>query len=910
MQKSCLWFSWVFLTLFMSHVPVLGAIPGDDYRANAAKTNDYTLSLEEKLARDGNTSFKELFEVRGDILTMARTLEPERYYQLKAVFDKAGVKIPAFTGTYLDFTKTDFSQNLKSRGVLGDIDLASLVTKTDFDRVLTAAKGMGYTVEDRVNGKYQKGGSATIAELETTIFTPKDAKRRFQAGYFEDPEMVVGAFFTPEGKMIYKDPSLYLLDNVKKSHGAALKNTAHMSVDDVQMLVKATIRIESENPTKKTRYPDIDTVVQKVQKGQSLSFEDSMVLVKGGHTVKSSGMVNPNLLDDEYQQAVKTVQSRCLEKIRSEYKMSSLYDDIEIEGTTEKYKQALKKGDFITASAYKDKLYQQNRNRYYAIRGATRNGNLATMAHLEGMDITQEMRKGGVRYLDKKTGIPYTASQLENKLLAKNKRGMNQAQKFDQEISRQAAKAQSLQECKTVLGHVDAGIGAFHGFKRAEGEFLSNMTGDESILEFYGTTVAQGTYYALGLDNYTKTSRKAFAESQKQFEADLAAGNDPSVLWATTRGVLRSVNDVGLDIIKNLVIGKTVGAVVKPYQLISEGTGLLSDRQDMHAARQNYDEFKARIGTYRLEIAHRNARVSTEFDTFLDRIGEIQSAKTVSYGKTTVRYDLDDVFTRSDLWYGQFLKKRLDEHRAAYQKILKENNGKMTAEVSQKLGAFNKAIQSLDWYKENSMHKLAVVKARAKLEALAKKMASNRAKDNPAFRQFYDEIDSMDLKKLLAIGLVNDDDFNEKEFYLSQGWVKKEESKGNQRKTYYVDGKGQLQGRHVVRSLTDGIEVYREISFYEDNQRHGELTVDIKDEEHGWFRKTEAHYEKGLPVGLHKGYIAPGIIQWQATYTPTGQRILYQTLSGNYQEDYEYNVTEYDESGTKTRNYTSKSPVN
>ncbi len=260
---------------------------------DAKGIEDWRNEQYEKLRKEGKATSEEFKKVDTEALNKGRNLEHKRQKALNEIFEKAGVKMPAQTGTTPGAPE--------SRGVLGDVDFESLPPR-ERDKVLKAAEDLGYKTTP-------KGDALTIKELDSTVHR-EEYKRK--SGPMQQSEQVgraagketassYGGTDPTTGKPITTDKHTNTMDNLKKGGHALSKNPGKMTNSDWAEMGKMTSRNMANGSVK------------------NADLRNKAEMLKKGYSPEAAGIVPDNATPAQREKALREFHQQCKEANRQAY---------------------------------------------------------------------------------------------------------------------------------------------------------------------------------------------------------------------------------------------------------------------------------------------------------------------------------------------------------------------------------------------------------------------------------------------------------------------------------------------------------------------------------------------------------------------------------------------------------------
>ncbi|MEK6693650.1 MAG: hypothetical protein AABY44_09525, partial [Nitrospirota bacterium] len=261
---------------------------------DAKGIEDWRNEQYEKLRKEGKATSEEFKRVDNEALKKGRNLEHKRQNALKEIFEKAGVKMPAQTGT------TPGSAD--SRGISGgDVDFESLSPK-ERDRVLKAAKDLGYKTKPQ-------GDALTIEELNSTVHR-EEYKRK--SGPVQQSEQVgraagketassYGGTDPTTGKPTITDKHINTMDNLKKGGHTLTTDHGKMTNSDWAEMGKMTSRNMENGGVK------------------NADLRNKAEMLKKGYSPESAGIVPDNATPAQREKALREFHQQCKEANKQAY---------------------------------------------------------------------------------------------------------------------------------------------------------------------------------------------------------------------------------------------------------------------------------------------------------------------------------------------------------------------------------------------------------------------------------------------------------------------------------------------------------------------------------------------------------------------------------------------------------------
>jgi len=464
-----------------------------DVRPLADEIDAWRLQQHERLrgtpndTRENHRLIDEQARVRG------RQAEPIREDALRKIFEKAGVEQPRYTGTG--------PAEAGSGGVLGDQDLASLSAR-DYAKVMQAAEDLHFKVT-------AKGDSMTIEELQVTTHraaaekfgpTGSSASETASIGRASNKETAVSFGIDPEtGQPIVRDAHLKTLDNLKKAGELLAKDPAEFTLkewaDWAKMVGRNMDAAGIQDPALRTTL-------------ENLKIRD---------TPDSAGVTPDRATPAERATAIKDFVTRANEVNQTAYAKTKA-QSAAIEAALRRQIDAA--ADVSARSEAKAKLIDYLKEQSAARDSVVRNKGGKVLNNLDGVPPGER---------------PLTPSQVDEAAVKPGRSKVTGAVKtpVDAPVAGATPVSRTLKYGGPLVMIYGAVAGALEGAKQARAEAKPG--------EWFVTTAAKGTaygvLYTLGIPEAFRVGTDAGNESMRQFQADLAAGNDPSLAWAKLRGV-------------------------------------------------------------------------------------------------------------------------------------------------------------------------------------------------------------------------------------------------------------------------------------------------------------------------------------------------------------------------------------
>lgn len=691
------------------------------------------------------------FEER--VASVSRKWESKR----QDVIDKVHNMIKSLVNAPPRFTGTAPGDG---RGIVGDVDFSTL-NRSEIKKVAAAYRKLGYTV-------LESGGSVTIKELNTTYFRPVPGGINSEAAFY-DPEVMDIRKLTKrmsptQAKSIQ---SRQVSDNFKKMHGygtmdpknfleknPANKGRLQVKGSKLQELAKATTRIE-DAMGKKTLKKSKITI--KIKAGNPLTLDEKIAGLRYGIEMETLGITGPNSTDDEMLKAVKEIQQECWKRAQKGNRFKANLDR-EISGSLKSsYKKMMANGNYKGASQVKRELVQHKIHVARGNKALLKNKGFDDLASINGykktvktievknpktgkmMKVKKTYFNKNISITDPKTGKKtyqnkqYNRAQVNRTIRKANIREVVRAAQIGSRNSFGQLKTNTLKNIKITKADYKSyqqkkitppknkigsaflmGIAIFHGHKQAINEIRLEITEDSTDLEIYGKAVkvvAKTAYYASGLGGIIQVSDNAFREAAEEYEKRKAAGKDPYLSWAVavTKGTLRTVNDLGAEMIK----GVTVTPLVQSYELVEGLAGVINSTMEKNEARAIAQEMRERVESYRKEVALRDRKARKAFA----RLKGPQSPMTEK------PEDGDDPVTDLDIAYGKTLEDSIEQAQKEYQAALNKAGGRKTVEVNRKFKKWEQHIAGMERYIKDPGYERKTLKQNANIKRLDEKIA-------------------------------------------------------------------------------------------------------------------------------------------------------------------------------------------
>lgn len=323
MKKSfCIYSCLVLLSAllaFSANPSICQAAGGDKkppYNALDDRKNieDWRGEQYEKLRREGKATKEEFAKIDNEALKRHRGLEHKRQNALNEIFEQAGVKMPAQTGTT--------AGDPESRGVLGDTDFENLSPR-DRDKVLKAAKRLGYDVKPQ-------GDAFTIKELDSTVHREAykrsggPAQQSEQGGRAAGKETAYsyGGKDPATGKPKITDQHVNTMDNLKKGAHTLTADPGKMTGDDWASLGKMTSRNMANGGIENT------------------GLKTKADMLKMGYSPEAAGIVPDNATPQQRERSLREFHQQCRQANVQAYSNTSKMAEAKKTGLTNKVNQA------------------------------------------------------------------------------------------------------------------------------------------------------------------------------------------------------------------------------------------------------------------------------------------------------------------------------------------------------------------------------------------------------------------------------------------------------------------------------------------------------------------------------------------------------------------------------------------
>ncbi len=655
---------------------------------------------------------------------------------------------PRFTGT----------EPSKGRGIVGDVDFSTL-NRSEIRKVAAAYRKLGYTV-------LESGGSVTIKELNTTYFRPVPGGINSEAAFY-DPEVmdIRKATKRMSPTQVKSIQSRQVADNFKKMHGYGTmdpknfleKNPANngrlqVKGSKLQELAKATTRIEDAQDIKTLKKSKIIT---KIKTGKPLTLDEKIAGLRHGLEMDTLGITGPKSTNDEMLKAVKEIQQECWKRAQKGNRFKVKIDQEISNSLKSSYKKMVANGKYEGAYKVKRELIQHKINVARGNKALLKNKGFDDLATINGYKKTVkaievknpktgEMMKVKKTYFNKNTSITdsktgkitiqnkqYNRAQVNRTIRKANIKEVVRAGQIGSrnysgqlrsntseniKISKTDVKSfqpKKIPPPKNKIGSAFLmGIAIFHGYKQALNETSLEITEDTTDLEILGKaakTVAKTAYYASGLGAIEQVGDKVFREEAEEYERRKAAGKKPSLKWAKTKGYLRSVNDLGAEMIK----GVSVTPIVQSYKIVEGLAGTINSTMEKNEARAIAAEMRERVESYKKDVALRDRNARKAF----------AKLKGPESSLTEKPEDGADPVTDLYIAYGKTLEENLDQAQKEHQAALDKADGKKTVEVNRKFKNWEQHIAGMERYIKDPGYERKTTQQNANIKRLDEKIA-------------------------------------------------------------------------------------------------------------------------------------------------------------------------------------------
>ncbi|MBF0546556.1 MAG: hypothetical protein HQM08_19070 [Candidatus Riflebacteria bacterium] len=517
-----------------------------DYKQLSSNLRKLQIAEKANMVADAKKSGKTLaakdFEfLDNKYLEKAREIGKGMAQDVKEIFKKAGVPEPSQSGTNI------LSDN--SRGILGDIDYENMNAK-DFQKVVKAAKELGYTIEP-------DGDSYGIKECKTTFFRSPDS---FPSKSGETADIISRAS-SKETSMSHEisDPHLKCLDNLKKAGGTLTNDWTSLQEEELIDIIQEASKMTSRN-------------LKAVNVDENDPFYKQLVKMKEGLSPEAAEIVNPNANQLERESQLKAFQDKLKQVNKDCYQTTRQVSDDQIKSL----ENTISGNDPIAAKNAKDELLirktaiQANKESVVQIQGGE------TIQELEGKPLKKILvNDSEVRFVDNQ-GNTMTQSQVDEMSLRPGRKDL--AQTFEQNAATSVQGSKLIQGAGLALGL----YGLYYAQQEGFDEAINRMEAGDSVLK----TMTLGSFYTCwnlsGIPGALKTGQQAGNESMDQYIKDLQSGKDPSLVWAKIRGSYWGVERMFL------------GGV---NEMLFSGINLRKDYQYAKDADLQYQEMRARVDT-------------------------------------------------------------------------------------------------------------------------------------------------------------------------------------------------------------------------------------------------------------------------------------------------------------------------
>ncbi len=256
------------------------------------------------------------------------------------------------------------------------------------------------------------------------------------------------------------------------------------------------------------------------------------------------------------------------------------------------------------------------------------------------------------------------------------------------------------------------GISLFHGGKQAINEISLEITEDTTDLEIYGKVgkvVAKTAYYASGLGSIEQVADNVFKQEAEEYEKRKAQGKNPSIEWAYTKGSLRTVNDLGAELIK----GVSVTPLVQSYKIVEGLAGTINSTMDASNAETISAEMTDRVGSYKSEVALRSLNARKAF-------AKLQGPQSYLTEKPE---DGADPVIDLDIAYGKTLEDNIEQAQKEYKAALDKAGGKKTVEVTRRFKKLEQHIAVMERYIKDPGYERKSTQQNANIKRLDEKIA-------------------------------------------------------------------------------------------------------------------------------------------------------------------------------------------
>ena len=347
-----------------------------DVRRAQTKLYETYKEQEAKLTQRARATQKEHFRLSENMLAQARAQEPQRQRAIDEIFQRAQAARPKENGTKA------LSRN--SRGLLGDVDLGNM-SRSSFERVIKVANQMGYGVEVR-------GGSATIKELDTTLFYRKSKGEVFKKANMLDGEYMVGYEHNDGKNMSSAQRRVFNIFDCLKKYERSLvtSNESIRRPEVVQSMAKSTLRLYEARGAKLTPIEVIQgKIEQHLAKGYDrlpkLNKAEKLVLLKHGYSPRAVGLVKTNATASQELAALQRFQQNCVKVAKSSYNLAVKSSGKIEQEYIQKLRKARSTQDQERARKYKSKLVKHRSAYRKSHTALLKNTGLRNMAIIEGV---------------------------------------------------------------------------------------------------------------------------------------------------------------------------------------------------------------------------------------------------------------------------------------------------------------------------------------------------------------------------------------------------------------------------------------------------------------------------------------------------------------------------------------------
>lgn len=539
---------------------------------------------------------------------------------------------------------------------------------------------------------------------------------------------------------------------------------ATIRIEDAQ----ATIQIEDAQSKKSLKKSEIIT---KLKAGNKLTMDEKIAGLRHGIEMDTLGITGPKSSNDEILKAVKEIQKECWKRARKGNRFKARLDREISSDLKSSYKKMMAAaGDIKGASKVKRQLKQKLINdaskvkrqlvqhKIHVARGnkallknkgfddlASINGYKKTIQTVEVknpktgkmMKVKKTYFKKNIPIKDPKTGQltyknkQYTRAQVNKMIRKANIKAVVRANQIGSRNSSGQLKTNISKNIKISKADIKSyqqkkiappknkigsaflmGIAIFHGGKQAIDEISLEITEDTTDLEIVGKIAkvyAKTAYYASGLGAIEQVADNVFNQEAEEYERRKAAGKNPDLRWAYAKGYLRTVNDLGAEMIK----GVSLTPLVQSYKIVEGLAGTINSTMEKNEARTIAAEMEERVISYKKDVALRGRDARLAF-------ARLKGPQSPMAEKPE---DGADPVTDLDIAYGKTLEENIEQAQKEYKAALDKAGGKKTVEANRKFKKLEQHIAVMERYIKDPGYERKTTKQNANIKKLNEKIA-------------------------------------------------------------------------------------------------------------------------------------------------------------------------------------------